>query len=159
MTAGVLAAALAASPALACRRPLTPPPSPALPDDRVAFIATIDTRGRTIGEDREEISALLRVQQRLRGQTRDFVAARASVEIETGREESNDALTEVVIVSSCGRPGAPRPDFAQALADTLIGSELIVLGRQVGGRAVEIVDLAPLDSPRGRELLAEADRP
>lgn len=149
LAAAVVTTILAASPAEACRRPAIAPP-PGL-DDRVAFIATIDSRGIDVLERHSEISVLLRVQQRLRGRTQDFVTVRTRAE----RADPDLGIEEVVIVSC----GPTRPHFGTPLAEATMGSEVIVLGRQTGGRGVRVEDLAPIDSPRGRELLAEAARP
>lgn len=137
----------AASPASACRF-RTAPSVPETPPraDLIVFTATLNGRWEEPGR----LHADLRVTRTFAGAPGDHVDATWSgLEYRSGAP--GDELGPLIIFSCAGAP-----IYYPALRALDMGAEVMVMAR-LTPEGVDVQDLAPVDSPRGRELRALAN--
>lgn len=133
----------AASPAMACRANTVSPPNPAPPfEQRIVFTATLESRER---DDWSAFTANLRVQQRLQGDAPDLIVV--------SRGGVGYATEDGFVLGMCIR----HLPFEPALARSPLGSELVAVATLRHGWSLEVLDVAPADTDRGRELRALAN--
>lgn len=117
-------------------------------DQRVVFTATLEEAQSSLPQG---LTASLRVRSRLLGRTDDLVVIRRSGFVVS---ETPVSETEVEIVTTdC----ITYLFYEDALRSLQPGSEVAVMARKTGGNSVRVLDLAPLNSVHGRELLALAN--
>lgn len=136
----LIATLAAASPAMACRANTVAPPNPAPPfEQRIVFTATLESRER---DDWSAFTANLRVHQRLLGEAPDMVVV--------SRGGVGYATEGGFVLGMCIR----HLPFEPVLARSPLGSELVVVATLRYGWSLEVLDVAPADTDRGRELRA-----
>ena len=147
LSALTVAVLLAASPAMACRV-RTGPDTPETPPraDLIVFTATLDQRWTDLGR----IGADLRVLRTFAGSPGTRVDATWSgVRYSVG---VLDGAAETLRLNSC----AGASIYDETLRALPMGAEVMVMARRTP-EGVDVQDLAPVDSPRARELRALAN--